>query len=463
MDKNRSSTYSLQAFRYGVTNGFTTLFTMLTATYWAVFLTSAVGIETAIMATILSVSSIVDLISVPICGIVLQKTKFKSGKFRPWLILGGTIAALCRWLSFTDLGLTGLGQALWFGVTYILSYVAFNLAYSAFTGLLPLMAKDPSERVAFSSARTTCNSVGKFLFSATSVFLISFFGNGNESRGYCLFALLIAILGLFGFIQLYFAVKDIDVVTDTSGNISTKKTKYDASIWEMIKYTISKPFLLYLIGAVAKSSAYFTITALATYYYSYVIGNKSMLTVFLSLSTFLMIGASFITPYINKITKNLRYTYILGLIIYASCLGSAYFIGLTDVSFTVLMCLGYIGYAFAHSGEVALYSMVIDYTEWKNKKDLKPFMMSLFSLTPKIGTTVGSAILGFGLVAVGFSPDNITPSAISGIRVLMSGLPSVILFVGVISIVLFPITDDKLRKMQAEIEERKNSSNNTNN
>lgn len=457
MDKGKHSTYSLKAYRYGVTNGFTTLFTMITTTYWAVFLTSAVGIETAIMATILSVSSLVDLISLPICGVVLQKSKFKSGKFRPWLLFGGVVTALCRWLSFTDLGLTGAGQAIWFGGTYILSYVAFNLAYSAFTGILPLMAKDPSERVAFSSARTTCNSIGKFLFSASSVSLIALFGSGNESRGYCLFALLIAVLGAFGFIQLYFGTKDIDVVKEDSDSdyVKNTATEYDASIWEMIKYTISKPFLLYLLGSVAKGCAYFTITGLATYYYSYVIGSKSMLTVFLSLSTFLMIGASFITPYINKITKNLRYTYIFGLAIYGICLGSAYFIGNSAVSFTVLMSLGYIGYAFAHSSEVALYSMVIDYTEWKNNKDLKPFMMSLFSLTPKIGTSVGSAILGFGLVAIGFTQDNITQPAISGIRGLMSGLPAIIIVIGIISILLFPITDDKLRKMQVDIDERK--------
>ena len=223
----------------------------------------------------------------------------------------------------------------------------------------------------------------------------------------------------------------------------------------MIKFTISKPFLLYLAGAACKGSTYFIITGLSTYYYTYVIGDKSMLTVFLSLSTFLMIGASFITPYLNKITKNLRYTYITGLVIYATCLGAAFFIGKSAMSFTVLMCLGYIGYAFSHSCEVALYSMVIDYAQWKNNKDLKPFMMSLFSLTPKIGTTVGSAILGFGLVAIGFSAENITASAINGIRILISGLPALMILVGVVCILLFPLTDDKVRQMQAEIKERK--------
>ena len=184
MGSNKQKVYTAKSIRYGMTNGFSTLLTTMSATYWAVFLTSAVGIETAVMAVILSVSSVVDMISLPICGVIMQKARFKNGKFRPWLLLGGIMTALCRWMSFTDLGMTGMGRAIWFGGAYVLTNIGYNFAYSAFTGILPLMATDPSERVALSSARTTCNSVGKFLFSATSVSLITLFGRNNEAMGY---------------------------------------------------------------------------------------------------------------------------------------------------------------------------------------------------------------------------------------------------------------------------------------
>ena len=102
MGKKKKVMYSVMSFRYGLTNGFSTLITTMASTYWAIFLTDAVGLETAVMAGILSAASIVDMVSVPFIGIIMQKAKFKSGKFRPWLILGAVTAAVFRWLTFTD-------------------------------------------------------------------------------------------------------------------------------------------------------------------------------------------------------------------------------------------------------------------------------------------------------------------------------------------------------------------------
>ena len=86
-------------------------------------------------------------------------------------------------------------------------------------------------------------------------------------------------------------------------------------------------------------------------------------------------------------------------------------------------------------------------------------MMSLFNLVPKIGTTVGSLVMGYGLVAVGFDAENVTAGAVEGIRILFSALPCILLIVGILLMVVFPLTDDRVRKMQAEIKARKSGTN----
>lgn len=455
---SKKTTYSVLSWRYGVTNGFTTLLTTVASTYWAIFLTGSVGMSTAMMASILTICSTADLISLPICGAVMQKVRLANGKygiFRPWLIIGGVLAALLRWLSFTDIGLTGTAQAIWFGGAYILCYLFFNLSYSAYTGILPLMAKG-SDRVAFASARVTCNSAGKFLFSISSVTLVSLFGQGNDARGYSLLAALIAVLTAAGFIQLFLGSKEYDVLqTGAPSADGKKKDQYDVSLWEMIKCTITLPFVLYLLGASCKAAMYFVITGLSPYYYNYVVGDKSMLTVFMSASTFLMIGTSFVTPYVSKIFKGSRNTYVAGIIGYGACLALAYFSGANAVAFTIFLSVGYVGYAIAHSAEVAFYSAIVDYTQWKHNRDLKPFMMTLFSLTPKIGTTVGSAILGFGLVAIGFDAKNVTPEAANGIRMLISGLPAVLAACCAVVCMICPMSEKRILQIQADIEARK--------
>lgn len=454
---SKKTTYSLLSWRYGVTNAFSTLLTTVASTYWAIYLTGAVGMSNAMMASILTASSVADLISVPICGVVMQKVRIANGKygiFRPWLLLGGIFAALFRFLTFTDIGLTGTAQAIWFGGSYILCYVFFNLCYSAFTGILPLMAKGP-DRVAFASARVTCNSVGKFVFSLTSVTLVSILGGGNDAKGYSALAGLISVLVALGFAQLYFAAKDYDVLSPAAPGEGKKKDQYSASLWEMIKCSVTVPFLLYVVGASCKGAMYFIVTGLSPYYYNYVVGDKSMLTVFMSASTFLMIFSSYLTPYFSKICKGTRNTYVAGVGIYGGCLALAYFSGANALVFTLFLSLGYIGYAIAHASEVAFYSGIVDYTQWKHGKDLKPFMMTLFSLTPKIGQTVGAAIMGFGLVAVGFDAANVTVAASNGVRLLLSGLPAILAVVCGVACMLCPMSDSNIAKYQAEIEARK--------
>ena len=82
-------------------------------------------------------------------------------------------------------------------------------------------------------------------------------------------------------------------------------------------------------------------------------------------------------------------------------------------------------------------------------------MMSLFNLVPKIGTTVGAFVMGWGLVAVGFDKANVTESAVQGIRMLFSLVPGAILIIGIIMFIIFPLNDEKVRQMQQEIRERK--------
>lgn len=457
MEKSRI--YTVKSMRYGMTNGFSTLLTTVASTYWAIFLTSAVGLETAVMASILTVGSLADIVSIPIVGVIMQKAKFKNGKFRPWLLIGGVGAAIFRFFTFTDVGLSGAGRAVWFAGTYIIAYFLFNFAFTAFTGILPLMAKDPKDRISLSSARVMCNSIGKFLFSLTSVALITAFSGGGEatSFGYSMFALVIAVLVAFGFSQLYFASKQYDVIETVSDSKDPgkKKDQYDATLWEMLKYTLTGPYLLYLVSAIARACIFFSIMGLAAYYYSYVVQDMSKFTLFLSMSTFLMIIGSFLTPFINKIMKGAKNTYILGVSIFGVCLALAYFLGNTAMSFTVLLSLGYFGYAFSHASDPTVFTLVVDYNEWKSGKNIKPFMMSMYSLTPKIATTVGAALLGFGLVGVGFDANNVTAEATRGIRMLISALPALFALVSVVAIIFFPLNDEKIQQIQKEMDEKK--------
>lgn len=438
--QKKKAVYSLNSYRYGLGNFFTTIITNLSSTYFSSFLTISVGLSAAAMGSAMSIASLVDTISIPIIGVLIQKCNFKSGKFRPWILWGAIACAIFNWLRFTNFGFSGSTAVLYFGVMYTLCYIAYNLVYCPYTGLLPVLAPNPGDRASYAACRIQCNSVAKFLLSLVAVALF-------EAIGYSAFAGILSVLCFFGFYQLYMMAKPYDIPERTGGG---KSGTSDVSVVEMIKSVISYPMLMFLIAGVLKIATYFSVTSLSVYYYTYVIGDNALLTVYLSLSTALMIGGAFLTPFVSKLVGGSRNAYIIGGIIYGGSMLISFLSQNNAVFFTILLAVGYIGYSFMHSAEAAVYSNLVDYTLIKTGKDLKGFLMTLLSLSPKIGGIFQGVILGVGLSMIGFNADNVTQQAIEGLPVLFALFPAILLAIVIVAMLLYPLSDKKIAQMKAQ-------------
>ncbi len=440
--QKKKSVYSVQSYRYGLGNFFTTIITNLSSTYFSAFLTTAVGLSATAMGSAMAVASMIDTISIPIIGILIQKSNFKSGKFRPWILWGAIFCAIFNWLRFTDFGFSGGAAVAYFGLMYILCYVSWNLVYSPYTGLLPVLAPDPSDRASYAACRIQMNSLAKFLLSLVAV-------TAFAAIGYSAFAGILSVLCFLGFYQLYMMAKPYDKPVPKAEG-TDKQQAENVSFLDMVKSIISFPMLMFLIAGILKIATYFAVTALSVYYYTYVLEDRAMLTLYLSLSTALMIGGSFITPFVSKLVGGSRNAYIVGGVIYAGSMLISYFSSSSALFFTILLSIGYIGYSFMHSAEAAVYSNLVDYTELKTGKDLKGFLMTLLSLSPKIGGVFQGLILGAGLTAIGFQADHVTEQAIAGLPVLFALFPAVLLIIVIIAMLFYPLTDKKIAQMRAE-------------
>ncbi|MGI5965342.1 MFS transporter [Anaerotruncus sp. AF02-27] len=437
----KKAVYSLASYRYGLGNFFTTIITNLSSTYFSAFLTISVGLSAAAMGSAMSIASVVDTISIPIIGILIQKSNFKSGKFRPWILWGAIACAIFNWLRFNNFGLTGASAVFYFGAMYTLCYLAYNFVYCPYTGLLPVLAPDPGDRASYAACRIQCNSIAKFLLSLVAVTLF-------EKIGYSTFAAILSVLCFLGFYQLYMMAKPYDIPEPVGE--TGKARASDVSIWEMIRSIISYPMLMFLIAGILKIATYFSVTSLSVYYYTYVIGDKALLTVYLSASTALMIGGAFLTPFVSKLAGGARNAYIIGGIIYGGSMLISFATQGNALLFTILLAVGYVGYSFMHSAEAAVYSNLVDYTLIKTGKDLKGFLMTIFSLSPKVGGIFQGLILGVGLSLIGFNAENITDQAIAGLPVLFALLPAILLAIVIVAMLLYPLTDKKIAEMKKQ-------------
>ena len=109
------------------------------STYFIIFITSSmfsglnqsvadklIGLITGLMVVI----RIAELVIDPILGNIVDNTKTRWGKFKPWILIGTLVSAALLLVLFT--GIFGLAQKSWilFAILFVLIYISFDVFYS---------------------------------------------------------------------------------------------------------------------------------------------------------------------------------------------------------------------------------------------------------------------------------------------------------------------------------------------
>ncbi|ABR48249.1 sugar (Glycoside-Pentoside-Hexuronide) transporter [Alkaliphilus metalliredigens QYMF] len=433
--------------------GFIIMMTLAT-TYYSYFLTDVAYIGAAAMGTILLVARIVDAISVPIAGAIIEKSNMKWGKYRSWILASPPFILLFFILMFTNLNISPVAKAIYLGGSYIIAHVCVNLGYTSYLSLIPILGTEPKDRLLLASRRGQANAAGKIIFSVIAMPMIIFLGGGNEGRGFFITTIIFTSLMLIGF----YIVANISKDFDTSRDTNTKKEKLSTN--EMISQVfINKPLLILMFTEITRWTSMFTLYGLAAYYFRYVVDNMLMISVFFtSVNIAMLVGTTVAAPLAQKIGK--RNTYLCGLGILLLSLVLAWLIANNAMTFIVLMTIGYFGFAFGNNLNAAMYSDAVDYGEWKTGKNARGFIMSMFSLPIKIGIAIGGAAVGYGLAAIGYMADSVaTTQLVGSINMLITLLPAFFVALGIIGMFFYKLNNENIIQMQLEIQQRKASEN----
>ena len=150
----------------------------LVSSFVLLYLSDTMGLNTGIIGTLMLVSKFLDGISDVIFGNLIDRTKSKLGKARPWMLYAQIGVSLCLVLLFSIPG--GLGttaQYAYFFAFYTalnaIFYTANGIAYSALSALI---TRNKNERVQLGSIR--------FMFAVATNIVMGFaVTNGVEAFG----------------------------------------------------------------------------------------------------------------------------------------------------------------------------------------------------------------------------------------------------------------------------------------
>ena len=183
-------------------SGIYTLMSMFTL----VFFQNGAGLTLSQGTTIILIGRIFDALNDPVMGMIVDRTKSKWGKMRPYLLFAPIPIVL-----FTAPFESGSTAAfVWALVTYILWGVAFTVQDVPFWGLSSVITPLESERTSFISTARLGSTFGGILPALLVPILYQ--SNLGYTKGFFLGGVIFAVLGCALSILIFFVSKERVVV-----------------------------------------------------------------------------------------------------------------------------------------------------------------------------------------------------------------------------------------------------------
>ena len=137
----------------------------LVSMYLLVHLTDIVGFSDGGLFAIgimLTLFGIFDAVIDPFVGAIVDSTKTKWGKFKPWILIGMIGTGVLTVLMFHNFRMGETAHIVLLGVTYLLFSIFFSLNDIAYWSLMPAISKDQKVREGVGAFARICANVGMF-------------------------------------------------------------------------------------------------------------------------------------------------------------------------------------------------------------------------------------------------------------------------------------------------------------
>ena len=401
-------------------------FTLMASTF-TLYCTNALGVDPAILGTLVIIWTIWDAINDPLMGALMDKAFARKqnakGKFRPWLLRSTpllAITAIALWTvpTFFD-GIPLLIVLFSCKILYEASYTMFNIPMGS---LLSAMSKTDSERASLSSARGVGSMFGNMIPGLIGPVVVAMFGDRN-STGYMITGVACALVG-FVICFLHYAL------TEERTTVGADTKADDIKITDILEvFKKNRPFVALCIHGVAICVMQYAVQTLGAYMYTAVYHNLAYQSIGQALSSPFMIGAMVLVPFICKklgLEKVIRHSLLISGAIFVALFG------LHMVTYVDPLVHGIISGVAGGMGMVSiqmqwgLVGEAIDYNELVTGKRTEGSIYGTFNLARRIGQTIGQgfAIYALGWIGYNGKEEFQTATTVFGLKVLCVLVPA---------------------------------------
>lgn len=407
-DNRRTTVF--EKFSYGLGDVACNVVFALTSGLIVYFYTNVIGISAALVGTILLVSRVFDGVTDLYMAQLIDKTRSRFGKARPWILWMAVPYAVSAVLLFAiPADATQWIQAVYIFVTYNLCttvvYTAINLPYAA---LAPLLTRIPDDLAKVNLFRMSMSPIGNMIVTAGTLPFIRLLGGDQKA-----WIIVTTIYGLIAMALLFWCFAVSKETVRLKASETAESTPFATRFGAALR---NKYFLILVVSMIAVSLYQSINGVVTTYYAQYLLGNPELMGVLqVAEKVPWILGIMVLAPFIRKFGK--RNLVLAGATI---CVFAQLLLLTAPQNFTIVV----IAAIMRGIGEAPFYGCIftmiadtVDFGHWRTGLRVHALLFSAFTVGQKIGTGISGWLIGILMESSGFTGLEVEiPSAVARVQ-----------------------------------------------
>ena len=419
----------------------------IVGTYLMFYFTDVVGLAPAFVGTLFLVARIWDTVNDPMMGMIVDNTKTRFGKFRPWILIGTLINAVVLIFLFKKPDLEGLPLYAYFSVMYILWGMTYTIMDIPYWSMIPSLTKDKQERERVAVIPRIFASIGGLTIGTFGLTFVALLGGGNDVKGFELLAVVIAAIFILSSVITCLNVKEPSTLTAEG----TDKKADRVTFKQMTQIIRKNDQLMVFMGVVLCMNLMMQLLGgMAIYYFKYATGNDGMFKIYNGTAGLAEIGGLLLFPILaRKIGRQKLFK--VGCFIPVIGLVGLLFSGLLAPNQPIFTMISAIlvrgGGGFVLASTTVMLADVVDYGEFKLGTRNESIIFSVQTLLVKSASAFSGWAIGVGLQLMGYEAYQLqSAGTIMGMRGLM-------IFGPIVFIILCFVIYKKFYKLNGDFHE----------
>lgn len=436
--------------------------------YLSLFFTKVFGIPAAAVSTMILFLGIWDTINDPLMGGIVDKTRTRYGKLRPYLLFVPLPLSITTILLFSgpiilaDVKKTAV-KIVYMYISYFIWEFFYTIGDIPFWGMSAAISPSPSDRTrAISTARFVSGIIGGL---STTILVVLMDASERSIIPLSLpqvFCLMAVIAGTFGMGLFSLAGRHCKE--------RVVQSVKEPSVFEGFKVLFkNKPLMLIVCGNIIG-----TLGGLAgvfqTYYYAEVINLNSLVLLINLPGTIFGWATYLLIPKLKKKFDNRQIIFLNGFCRVITAV-IVFVVGMrhyADVRVVIpLLLIQNLVFSFFNTVNMVIPTEMIgdtiDYMEWKTGERNEGVSFSVLTfvgkLTGSVSTSVATALLPF--IGLSYTTVNGVQTAVKGdhtdlwIWAMFILVPQVLGLLGLVPYIWYDLTGDKLEKIRNDMKARR--------